>query len=97
MYDTVFNPLKDIEEVQTGELTPRFPTDTSILDEQSHYAVISVQANSYVQHERYFRVTFWTLLANSSALALAVYSGLSFFLSYLNIYESEKAMIHLLY
>ena len=73
------------------------PADNNIFDDIDKYAVIRVKANGYIQHERHFRVTFWALLANFSALSLGVYSSLSFFLSYLNTYESERAMIQVLY
>ena len=74
-----------------------YPANDKKFDDLNRYAVIRVKANGYIQHERHFRVTFWALLANFSALSLGVYSSLSFFLSYLNTYESERAMIQVLY
>ena len=65
-----------------------FPADISVFNSANAFAAITVQAERFVQHERHFRVTFWALFANFSALALGVYSALSFFLYYLIIYES---------
>ena len=95
--DTVFNPLKEIEEVQTGKLTRSFPANSNVLASSNRYAAIVFRAERYVEHERHFRVTFWALFAYFSALALGVYSVLSFLLYYLNTYESERAMIQELY
>ena len=72
-------------------------TDMSVPDNINVYAGIKVQANTEVSHERFFRVTFWAFLSNFSALVLGIYSALFFFLSYLNTYESERAMIQVLY
>ena len=74
-----------------------FPADISVFNSANAFAAITVRAERFVQHERHFRVTFWDLLSNTSALALGLFSALSFFLSYLNSYESERAMIQVLY
>ena len=61
------------------------------------YAKVALRANNNVQHERYFRVTFWAFLANFSGLALGIFSGLHFLMSYLHSFENERAMITELY
>lgn len=61
------------------------------------YARITLRANSNVQHERYFRVTFWEFIGNFSGLALGIYSGLDFMMSFLHSFENERAMITELY
>ena len=95
--DTVFNPLKEIEEYQTGKLTRSFPANSNVEAEVKRYAAIKFRAERYVEHERHFRVTFWDLFSNFSALALGVFSVLSFCMRYLNSHESERAMIQELY
>ena len=61
------------------------------------YGEITTQPDVHRGHERQYKVTFWSLLANFSGLALGINSALTFFMRNINIFENQRAMITELY